>query len=137
MDAEPKRQRRWFRFSLRTMLIVVALFAVAAWYVRSEADFVNERKELARSLAAEHSAGFSGVTFVSEVEQTFKRWKLNVPYRVGEKTYYHPFPRVSFLREWLGDEFAFAVRIYGRRPEAFMNRVKAAFPEAEVIVEYE
>jgi len=44
---------------------------------------------------------------------------------------------VSFLREWLGDDFALTVRIYGRRPQDFMKRIEAAFPEAEIIVAYD
>jgi hypothetical protein len=133
----PERKRRWFQFSLRTLLIGVTLVAIAAWYVRSEANFVNERKELASYLAAQSGAGPSRVTFASDWEQHLRRLKWNVPFRAGSKTYNPPFPRVSFLREWLGDDFALVVEIYGRRPEAFMKRLKAAFPEAEIIVNFE
>jgi hypothetical protein len=135
--ASPKRQRRWFQFSLRTLMIAVTLVAIAAWYVRSEANFVNERKELASYIAAQNGAGRSRVTFASESLQQLKRLKWNLPFRAGSKTYYPPFPRVAFLREWLGDDFALLVEIYGRRPEAFMKRLKTAFPEAEIIVMFE
>ena len=133
----PKRKRRWFQFSLRSLLIFVVIVAIAAWYVRSEANFVNQRKELASYLAAQNGAGFSGVTFASDVTQHWRRLKLNIRFRCGSKTYDPPFPRVSFLREWLGDDFALTVRIYGRRPKDFMKRIEAAFPEAEIIVAYE
>ena len=133
----PKRKRRWFQFSLRTLLIGVTLVAIAAWYVRSEVNFVNERKELASYLAAQNGAGPNRVTFASESERQLKRLKWNLPFRAGSKTYNPPFLRVSFLREWLGDDFALVVEFYGRRPEAFMKRLKAAFPEAEIIVTFE
>jgi hypothetical protein len=135
--ADQPPPRRCFQFRLRTLLIAVTLVAIGAWYVRSEANLVNERKELASYIAAQHGAGFSRVTFASELEQQLNRLKWNLPFRAGSKTYSAPFPRVSFLREWLGDDFALTVEIYGRRPEAFMKRLKDAFPEAEIIVTFE
>jgi hypothetical protein len=137
--ADPAVRHRRFQFRLRTLMIGVTLVALAAWYVRSEANFVDERKELASYITTQHGAGVSHVTFVSEIEREMKRLKWNLPFRAGSKTYYPPFrfPRVWFLREWLGDDFAMTVEIYGRRPEAFMKRLKAAFPEAEIIVTFE
>ena len=40
----PKRKRRWFQFSLRTLLIGVALLAVACAHVAHEAKIVRERR---------------------------------------------------------------------------------------------
>ena len=41
----PKRKRRWFQFSLRSLLIMVTLFcAVIGGYVRWQANIVKERQ---------------------------------------------------------------------------------------------
>jgi hypothetical protein len=40
----PKRQRRWFQFRLRTLLIVVTLLAVPCAYVGWQARIVTERR---------------------------------------------------------------------------------------------
>ncbi len=45
MEIEPKRKRRWFQFSLRTLMIGVTLLAVACGYVGWEAKIVKEREE--------------------------------------------------------------------------------------------
>ena len=39
----PKRKRRWFQFSLRTLMIVVTLLAVPLGYVGWQAKIVRER----------------------------------------------------------------------------------------------
>ena len=52
MEAEPtraelpRRKRRWFQFSLRTLMIVVTLLAAACAYVGWQAAIVRERKSL-------------------------------------------------------------------------------------------
>ena len=52
MDAEPtkadppKRKRRWFQFSLRTLLIAVTVLAVVCGYAAWQAKIVHERKAL-------------------------------------------------------------------------------------------
>jgi hypothetical protein len=56
MEAEPpkanppKRKRRWFQFSLRTVLIVVTLLAVPLAYVGWQAKIVRERRWLLESV---------------------------------------------------------------------------------------
>jgi hypothetical protein len=126
----PKRKRRWFQFSLRTLMIVVTLLAVVSAYVGWQATIVRERKELAREINAQNNGQGGSVTFVSEI-----RW--NLPVRVGSKMIYQPFPKVSYLRQWLGDDFVLSVWLNGRRPESFMKRIKSAFPESEIEVTFE
>jgi autotransporter translocation and assembly factor TamB len=48
MEAKPKR--RWFQFSLWTLMIVVTLLAVPLGYVGWQAKIVRERNTLAESL---------------------------------------------------------------------------------------
>ena len=44
METEPKRKRRWFQFSLRTLMIGVTLLSVPIAYVEHEARIVRERR---------------------------------------------------------------------------------------------
>jgi hypothetical protein len=45
MEAEPKRKRRWFQFSLRSLLIGVTLLAVACWVIVDRTRLIREREE--------------------------------------------------------------------------------------------
>ena len=46
----PKRKRRWFQFSLRSLLIVVTLFCVAVGgYIGWQKKILKERKEFVES----------------------------------------------------------------------------------------
>jgi type VI protein secretion system component VasK len=51
--AEPKRKRRWFQFSLRTLMIAVTLLAVACWVVADRARLIRERDEALLQAAQE------------------------------------------------------------------------------------
>jgi hypothetical protein len=44
MSDPPKRRRRWFQFSLRTLLIGVTLAAIPCGYVGWQAKIVRDRK---------------------------------------------------------------------------------------------
>src|ERR1700680_5163089 len=46
----PKHQRRWFQFSLRTLLIGVTLLAVPCAYVGSHAKIIHRRKAMLNKL---------------------------------------------------------------------------------------
>ena len=52
MEAEPpkaeppKRKRRWFQFSLRTLMIVVTLLAIPGGYVGWQAKIVRDRNAM-------------------------------------------------------------------------------------------
>jgi hypothetical protein len=51
-NAEPKRKRRWFQFSLRTLLIGVTLLAAACAYFAHYAAIVRQRKALREQVEA-------------------------------------------------------------------------------------
>jgi hypothetical protein len=40
----PKRKRRWFQFSLRTLMIAVTLLALASGYISRQYELVKERQ---------------------------------------------------------------------------------------------
>jgi hypothetical protein len=49
MDAEPRKKRRWFRFSLRTLFVVMTVFAFwFGWNIRK----VQRRGQFAKHLVA-------------------------------------------------------------------------------------
>jgi hypothetical protein len=48
----PKRKRRWFQFSLRTMMVVVTLLALACWGAVDRARLIRERDEARQREAA-------------------------------------------------------------------------------------
>ena len=56
--APPKRKRRWFQFSLRSLMIVVMLLAVPLGYVGWQAKIVRERKAMARWIWLELTEGW-------------------------------------------------------------------------------
>jgi septal ring factor EnvC (AmiA/AmiB activator) len=41
----PKTKRRWFQFSLRSLLVGVTLLAVASWVIADRARLIHERDE--------------------------------------------------------------------------------------------
>jgi hypothetical protein len=99
----PKTKRRWYQFSLRTLMIVVTLFCVVGGYVAHEAKVVNERK-------AKLETGSDGPV----VDFTVDKGKDGA---------------ITTMRLWFGDHFVSSVHV---KQKADINRYKAAFPEADV-----
>ena len=99
----PNRKRRWFQFSLRTLLIGVTLVAVPCAYVGWQAKIVSERK-------------------------TMREWMaLNGGWVVTDT---RPDKQPPLIRRWLGDE-PIAVIVF-QHPIKPPNEqaVRAMFPEA-------
>jgi hypothetical protein len=107
---EPPK-RRWFQFSLRTLLIVVTLLALPLVYVGRQVGMVKERKALRANNVA---------FFYKAIDMVyFEREKYPVP------------ATIPWIRERLGDE---AIQVVRPRPSANAKTIaelKAAFPEAE------
>lgn len=104
-------RRRWFRFSLRSALIAMAVLSAAVGYVAHEWRIVRER-ERAAELALRSNPGKAehGLT---------RSWAaLN---------------RVSWVRRALGDHSTEQVFLWsGEPPPAVLKRLRAAYPEAEI-----
>jgi len=101
-------QRRWFQFSLRTLLIVVGLLSLPCVYVVHEAMFVQERKQF----LLEHPS-------------------LNL-----NPWYTSPYPRkppLPWLRRLLGDEGVGIIGLHPTTGEAERGRMTILFPEAVII----
>jgi hypothetical protein len=111
----PKRKRRWFQFSLRTLLIGVTLLAVACAYLAHQARIVNDRKAMMQTLAHE------GGRVLSAAES-------------AEHMASQPEPRLNWIRQLLGDEYVCGLYIPPTTPEPVAAKIKAAFPELGAIV---
>jgi hypothetical protein len=106
----PKRKRYWFQFSLRTLMIGVALLAVACAYVGLQAKIVRERETALRQ-AQEAKVAFPF---------------LELP-RNWSELYKQPLPLV---RRWLGDEPVEAILCEPTVDPDVVRRLEELFPEA-------
>ena len=73
----PKRKRRWFQFSLRSLMIVVTLLAVPLGYVGWQKKAVQERKAMLATIKASGGRlmfppSAPGVTFYAIVNHNGK-----------------------------------------------------------------
>lgn len=100
MPALPRR--RWFRYSLRTMLVVVTVFAV---WLGWELKFVRERK-------------------------AFLDWTIEERHIIRFTHFDGPAPAVPFWRRWLGDAPVQSVMLPHGSSEADLIRAQSLFPEA-------
>jgi hypothetical protein len=121
----PKRKRRWFQFSLRTLMIVVTLFCVVVGgYVGWQAKIVRERKATAREVT-----GLGGMMY-SATRVT--RFGPDAEFSMGDRFFKPPYPSVSFLRRWLGDDWVVGIVLPRSTSAEMEKKVIAAFPEAVV-----
>jgi hypothetical protein len=113
----PKRNRRWFQFSLRSLMIVVTLLAVPCAYVGWHAKIIHRRKAMINKLTRLDGACLT-VAQVAEVEPSheFDDTTLTLPW----------------IRKWLGDEPMFGLYIPESVPDADASEIASAFPEAVV-----
>ncbi len=95
MPPSPKHSRRRFRFSTRTLFVLVTLLAVSAAWFAGEMQLVTARKEFLRLHLAEGSQFITA----ANIEE------LNEYARKLGKTPDWPSPmRLPIWRRWLGDE---------------------------------
>jgi hypothetical protein len=130
MEAEPlkaeppKRKRRWYQFSLRTLMILVTLFcAIAGGYVIHLRNIISEqRAELDRLSALE-----------SKDEKVWldRGSGASIPPDFDRE----PFERASpwLLRTLLGDEAVGVIGFVERPTEDEVQRLARLFPEAFII----
>jgi hypothetical protein len=101
----PKRKRRWFQFSLRTLMIVVTMLAVASGYVAHEKGIVEERSAFLFNL---HGGA----------------WGTAMP---GKSNPNDPSP----LRLMLGDERVRFICFSPSQLGVDADRIRSLFPEVE------
>jgi hypothetical protein len=112
MDTEPpKRKRRWYQFSLRTLMIAVTLLAVPCAYVGWQAKVVSERKNAIRRFA-------NGVQSADEMPPDQLR---------PDRDY-----SISFVRRWMGDEPFYEILYSPNESVDKIPHLRDLFPEAIV-----
>jgi hypothetical protein len=104
----PKRKRRWFQFSLRSLMIVVTLLAVACAYVGWQAKIVQERKVM-----------------FAQIESAGGYWTWQIPT--------DPRPTVSWVRQLLGDEPRQFLYLPPTTSAEECRRIGVLFSEATII----
>ena len=104
-----------FQFRLRTLMIGVALLAIPCAYVGWQAKIVRDRKAVARWIEERNGDLSDNITT-----------PLHGPYQ----------PQVSWLRRTLGDKGVADVLFPKPLTDDDKQRIKDAFPEAELSVGY-
>ena len=117
----PKRKRRWFQFSLRTLMIVVSLLAVPLGYVGWQAKIVRERRCALSAITESGGHIWTREGYCSSTEPGAGRmppdeWPSEVPW----------------LRRLLGDEHVASIQLAWDVSVAERIRIEALFPEATV-----
>ena len=128
MEAEPikadppNRKRRWFQFSLRTLMIGVTLLAVACAYVGWQFKIVQERKA---KLILLHELGGSSITVSEYVNAVTHGWKRDL--RNEE------LPTIPWPRNWLGDAAVIQILIPESVAQSDAEEISRAFSESRII----
>jgi hypothetical protein len=104
-----KRQRRWFQFSSRTLMIGVTLFCVFGAWFGNQARIVIQRKAIIRN---------EPVSAMSISE--------NARYMVPGRS------DIPWIRRLLGDHDCFAISADQSATDEDLERYRSAFPEADV-----
>ena len=123
MEVEPKRKRRWFQFSLRTLLIGVTLVAVACGYVGRQVAIVKAREAMAAApgvdsvVAAAPRDIITSLSSGSEVVHVTSDSRESVPW----------------FRSWLGDRYYLGLSVDKSASDDEIARYKQAFPEATIM----
>ncbi len=112
------RGRRWFAFSLRTLFIVVTMFAV---WLGWELNFVRQRLALRKQLAA-------GAGWVLTVTEYCGYSACALPGRSVRADVM----KIPFWRRWMGDEPIAQMGFDRGATAADRARARELFPEAYV-----
>jgi hypothetical protein len=108
VEVERARQRpRWFRFSLRTMFVVVTVFAVPLGWLAWEWRIVRERRHMVISI----TEGGGSVWHPANPTEDKPLW----------------------YRRWVGDELVTEIEICDSGEIFSGDTVRALFPEAGIV----
>ncbi len=110
---------RRFRFSLRALMIVVAVPAVPCAYVGWQARIVSERKAAIKEIMAAGGAG------VAVTEKDLQEIKLAYPDAIAEE--------IPSLRFWLSDRQVIQLSLPWFMKRDDVDRITRLFPEAQVL----
>lgn len=107
-------RRRWFRFGLRTMFVVLTMFSL---WLGWQANWIRERHSL---IDAPQQTGVE-----PEYDVISQSMSLRAPLQVETKD--APWPLL-----WLGERGVYTLYIRDDMPKAEVARIRALFPEAEI-----
>ena len=134
----PQRKRRWFQFSLRTLMIGVTLLAVICGYVAKQVQIVRERKtafERILSDAKQFGIIYDTWTMPSETKYGSQHYCGLLSPDVGHcVSQYLSDDRPSAFWRWLGEP-DIAVKAICVKPDhdsADIARLGELFPEATI-----
>jgi hypothetical protein len=117
MSTNPKRC--WFRFSLRTLFVLVTAFGFVVAWLGWQLQIVRHRQAVRRQVEET-----DGIVFAGDIE--WKRSPAIVVMRDADYTY-----KISPLRRFLGDQFIELIG-FNRQLTADDHRAIDSIPEAEV-----
>jgi hypothetical protein len=110
-----KPKRPWLTFSVRTLLLCVALAAVAAWIGRDVAA------------AVQRHAARRWLQQIGGSAESLADWnRQHLLQQPDAET-------VSFIQTWLGDEAVVEVTLPSMATTAEIERARSVFPEAQFI----
>jgi hypothetical protein len=119
----PRRKRRWFQFSLRTLLVGVVLLAVVCGYVGRQVAIVKEREAMAAApgvdsvVAANPRDMFTPLSSGSGIVHVTSDSREGLPW----------------FRSWLGDRYYLGVSLDRSTSDDEITRYKQVFPEATIM----
>lgn len=99
---------RWRRFSLRTLLIAMAVLSLPCAYVAREWQTVQERKRAVLAVQKEIGGGMF-------------------------ELHSEPMPQISWARRAMGDRPRGGLIVPGFASEATLGRLRSAFPETKIL----
>ena len=119
--------RRWFRFSLWALFLVVTVFGIwLGWQV----NIVRRRRAMAESI---HSRG--GLIYQSPSDPCAKNWPEPHASAYRKSVLITGAAEPEFIppwRRWLGDEPIAYVRLPKQTTQVDLDAIAAVFPNAEI-----
>jgi hypothetical protein len=111
METEPKRKRRWFQFRLRTLMIVVTVFAIVGGWIGRDVRIVMKRLNLRRAITSDGGS----ISLGSESSILGHVWERS---------------EVTWFRRLLGDDDVLGVQVPdGDRFDWEVEQSRELFPE--------
>jgi hypothetical protein len=122
-------RRRWFSFSVRTLLVMVTLSAAPMWWVGLQWRIVQERQRLRHEI--EHAGGnivpLTSWTYAVAATSGGSRF---LPSEAQQQARYEKRAHLPFPRKWLGDEPIELIDLPYPYSEPHVGPIRVAFPEA-------